>query len=144
MGVQIRGLQRAKLIPRQIEAALERLKIEVTPLLVEDFRKNEPHGGKWPKGRRKSIQTQTKGLIRGNRIIIGTFHSRYARSLDTGDTVAPRKKQVIRFRNELNEFVFTRKPIVHAPRPYFGKVLTNVPVIFRAVYEKVFAEVARG
>lgn len=141
MGVTIRGLKQAETIPSQIEFALQRLKVEVTPLLVEDFIRHEPDGGKWPKGRRKSIQKQTKGIIRGNRIIVGTFHSRYARSLDQGGTVQPRKKKVMRFRNELGEFVFTRKTIRHAPRPYFAAVLRNVPVIFRSVYERVFAEV---
>lgn len=140
MGVTIRGLERAKLIPSQIEERLHIFRYALVPPLVEDFKHTEPQGGKWPKGRRKKIQDQTKGLVRGQVVIIGTFHSRFARSLDTGQTVKPRKPGgVMRFRNEEGEFVFTRKRIVHRPRPFYGRVLSQVPTIVGRVYRDVFS-----
>jgi hypothetical protein len=142
--VRISGLERAKVIPSDIEARLARLRLELIPPLVADFIRTEPPGGKWPKGRRGTIQSQTKGVLRGDTILIGTFHSRFARHLDTGGTVRPRKPNgVIRFRNQEGEFVFTRKPVTHAPRPYFARVLTQVPEIVSLVYDRVMSGVGR-
>lgn len=141
--VRLFGLDRSKLIPSDIQAALTRFRYELVAPLVEDFRRSEPHGGTWPKGRRKTIQEQTKAIVRGDAVVVGTFHSRFARSLDSGGTVEPRKKQVIRFRNQAGEFVFTRKPIVHSPRPFYGRVLSQVPTIVAEVYERVFGGIGR-
>lgn len=140
MPITIRGLDRALLIPSQIEERLLVFRYALVPPLVEDFKQTEPRGGKWPKGRRRKIQDQTKGLVRGQAVIIGTFHSRFARSLDTGHTVKPRKPGgVMRFRNEEGEFVFTRKPITHRPRPFYGRVLSQVPTIVGRVYNDIFS-----
>jgi hypothetical protein len=143
--ITIRGLEKAKLIPSTIERKLAEFRLELLPPLVEDFRRTEPADGRWPKSRRrKTIQQQTKGFIRGETVVVGTFHSRYARSLDTGGIVKPRPGKVLRFRNEEGEFVFTRKPIVHKRRPYFGRVLSQVPSIVSRVYDRVFADVTHG
>lgn len=144
MPVRVIGLEKSKLIPNEIESALNRFRYELVLPLVEDFRRTEPPGGTWPKGRRRTIQEQTNGIVRGSTVIIGTFRSRFARSLDTGNTVEPRKKTVMRFRNQQGEFVFTRKPITHRPRPFFGRVLTQVPSIVAHVYERVFSGIGRG
>ena len=142
--VRVIGLDRSKQIPLTIGRKLREFRYELIPPLVEDFKRTEPRNSGWPKGRRKSIQDQTKGVVRGDTVIIGTFHSRFARHLDSGGTVEPRKKTVMRFRGRDGKFVFTRKPITHAPRPYYGRVLSQVPTIVGAVYERVFADVTRG
>lgn len=142
--IRIKGLERSREIPVNIERRLALFRQELVPPLVEDFRRTEPEGGNWPKSRRrKTIQQQTKGFVRGETVVIGTFHSRYARSLDTGGTVAPRKKKVMRFRGADGEFVFTSKPIHHAPRPYYGRVLSQVPTIVGRVYDRLFSDVTR-
>ena len=139
LNVRLFGLDKSELVPQEITTKLAEFRQGLVAPLVADFIATEPQGGNWPKSnRRKTIQQQTKGVIRGEQVIIGTFHSRYARSLDTGQTVEPRKKQVMRFRGKDGQFVFTRKPITHAPRPYFGRVLEQVPTIVRRVFETVF------
>lgn len=142
--IHLSGLKKSREIPVTIERKLTEFRYALVPPLVEDFRRSEPANSGWPKGRRKSIKDQTKGVVRGKTVVIGTFHSRFARALDTGGTVEPRKKKVMRFRNREGVFVFTRKPITHAPRPYYGRVLSQVPVIVARVYERVFSDVTRG
>lgn len=145
--ISLRGLARSKEIPSEIEASLVKFRHELVIPLVEDMRRTEPRGDTWPKGRRKTIQQQTKGIVRGPSVIIGTFHSRFARSLDAGGTVEPRPGKTLRYKGPDDgpgEFHFTRKPIYHAPRPFFGRVLSQVPVIVTTVYERVFSEIGRG
>jgi hypothetical protein len=142
--ITVRGLDRSRQIPLTITRKLQQFRYELVPPLVEDFKRTEPRNSGWPKGRRKSLQDQTKGVIRGETIIIGTFNSRFARHLDTGGTVEPRKKKVMRFRGRDGQFIFTRKPITHHPRPYFGRVLSQVPSIVSRVYDRVFSDVTHG
>lgn len=142
--IRVNGIDRARLIPSEIDAALDRFREALVAPLVADFIANEPQGGRWPKPRRKTIQDQTRGFVRGTYVIIGTFGSRYANALDKGATVSPNKKKVIRFRGADGQFVFTRKPILHTARPFFGSVLARVPTIVAAVYDEVFAGIGEG
>lgn len=142
--IRVNGLDRAKVIPSEIEAALDRFRAALVEPLVADFIAHEPQGGRWPKPRRKTIQDQTKGFVRGIYVIVGTFNSRYADALDKGATVSPNKKKVIRFRGRDGQFVFTRKPILHTARPFFGSILARVPTIVAAVYDETFSQIGEG
>lgn len=141
MPLRLEGLDKAKLVPQEITGKLERFKRALVPPLVEDFIASEPRGGNWPKPRRKTIQQQTKGIVKGDTIIIGTFSSRYARALDTGFTVSSgTKKKVMRFRGKDGTYQFVTGSIHHPARPYFARVLSQVPRIVLGVYEEVFSD----
>lgn len=141
--IRVDGIDRAKLVPNELNERLGRFRHELVEPLVRSFIESEPVNTRWPKRRRKTIQEQTRGFVKGQFVVIGTFHSRYARALDEGAVVRPNRKQVIRFLNESGDFVFTRKPILHRARPFFGLVLARVPAVVSAVYEDVFRDVAR-
>lgn len=139
--IRVNGLDRAKVIPAELDAARERFKANLIAPLVADMIDQEPRNSGWPKPRRKTIQDQTKGFVRGSIVIIGTFNSRYAKALDQGAVVSPKPGKVLRFRDQSGQFVFTRKPILHRARPFFGQVLARVPAIVAIVYDETFSRI---
>lgn len=138
--IRVNGLDRARLIPSEINERLDIFRRALVEPLVADFILNEPRNTGWPKPRRKTIQQQTRGFVRGSFVIIGTFGSRYAETLDKGGVTAPKRPGgFLRFRDREGVFVFTRKPILHRARPFFGGILARVPAIVASVYEETFA-----
>lgn len=147
-GISIRvfGFGRAKLVPQEMQFALDRFREELLPPLVADFRDQEPSGSAWPKSpRRRRLRDQTVGAIKGPALIVGQKGSRYGRHLDEGGEVQARKREFMRFKNKQGEFVFVRKgvKVKHAPRPYFGRVLTRVTPIVEVIYNRVFGAIGR-
>lgn len=144
VSIRVNGLDRAKLIPSEIEAALDSFRAALVVPLVADMIEHEPRNSGWPKPRRKTIQDQTKGFVRGTFVIIGTFNSRYAKALDQGAVVTPHPGKTIRFRNQEGQFIFTKKPILHRARPFFAQTLARVPAIVAIVYDDVFSRIGDG
>ena len=132
---EVLGLREAALIPKQLRRAYDLMLRSLENELAAAARAVVPGG---PGGR---LGRQVHARRVGNRIVIGTVGSKFARALDRGFTSTPKTARALRF-GDGGGTVFTMKTRV-AGRHFFAKWIALTPPIVERTYNASFYNIKR-